>query len=163
MDDADPEGAESLLSQARELLRGNLVFGWRLELKAQLISGRLALLRGDLNAAEATSGELVARATALGVPRYVSVGRLLAHQARHRLGGTPDRNEVAADLDLLDASVGVEAWRWTGEVAADLGVAAWIDRAAQRADRLASYAGPYAAGLRAAARDKVRSWRAALR
>jgi len=105
----------------------------------------------------------VVRATALGVPRYVSVGRLLAHQARHRLGGTPDRNEVAADLDLLDASVGVEAWRWTGEVAADLGVAAWIDRAAERADRLASYAGPYAAGLRAAARDKVRSWRAALR
>jgi len=55
---------------------------------------------------------------------------------------------VAADLDLLDRCVAIEAWRWTCDVAADFGQPAWRDRAADRAARLARGAGDYADGLR---------------
>jgi len=55
---------------------------------------------------------------------------------------------VDADLDLLDDSVAIEAWRWTCELAADFGHGPWRDRAADRAGRLAQGAGRYADGLR---------------
>jgi hypothetical protein len=85
------------------------------------------------------------------VPRYTSVARLLAHRARHALGEPADHGAVAADLDLLDRCVAIEAWRWTYDVAADFGQPAWRDRAADRAERLAGEAGRYAEGLRRAA------------
>ena len=55
---------------------------------------------------------------------------------------------MAADLDLLDGRVAIEAWRWTCDLAADFGQPAWRDRAADRAARLARGAGGYADGLR---------------
>ena len=45
-----------------------------------------------------------ARAAELGVPRYTSVARLLAHRANHALGRPVDPGAVAADLDLLDSA-----------------------------------------------------------
>ena len=97
------------------------------------------------------ASELESRATALGVPRYVSEARLLGHRADRALGRPVDPGAVEADLDLLDASVAIEAWWWTGEVAADFANPAWLDRAVDRADRLAGQAGGYA-GRAAAAR-----------
>jgi hypothetical protein len=44
--------------------------------------------------------------------------------------------------------VAIEAWRWTCDMAADFAHEAWLDRAADRADRLARDAGRYADGLR---------------
>ena len=81
------------------------------------------------------------------MPRYTSVARLLAHRANHALGRPADHGAVAADLDLLDRCVAIEAWRWTCDVAADFGQPAWQDRAADRAARLAQGAGRYADGL----------------
>ena len=121
---------------------GDLVFGWRLELKHQLITARLALLRGDAERALAEASGLAARAAALGVPRYTSVARLLAHRANRALGLPVDLDAVAADLDLLDRCVAIEAWRWTCDVAADFAQPAWLDRAADRAARLARGRGP---------------------
>jgi DNA-binding SARP family transcriptional activator/tetratricopeptide (TPR) repeat protein len=148
LETGDPDGSAARLAQAAALLRGDLVFGWRLELKQQLLTGRLALGRGDAERALAEAGGLVARATALGVPRYVSVARLLAHRANRALGLPVDLAVVDADLDLLDDSVAIEAWRWTCELAADFGHGPWRDRAADRAGRLAQGAGRYADGLR---------------
>ena len=54
---------------------------------------------------------------------------------------------VAADLDLLDRCVAIEAWWWTCDMAADFGLPAWRDRAAGRAARLARDAGEYGEGL----------------
>ncbi len=71
-----------------------------------------------------------------------------------------DLDCVEADLDLLDASVAVEAWRWTGEVAADFANRAWLDRAVDRADRLARHAEGYADGLRRQVDQRLRGWRA---
>jgi len=130
---------------------GNLVFGWRLRLKHRLLSGRLALLAGDGEQALAQARELESQAAALGVPRYTSVARLLAHRARHALGDPADPDAVAADLDLLDGAAAIEAWWWTCDLAADFGQPAWRERAADRAARLARGAGDFADGLLRAA------------
>ena len=156
----DADGAQDRLTQARTLLTGDLVFGWRLELKHQLITGRLALLRGDPEAALTVASELETRAAALRVPRYVSVARVLAHRARRALRLPVDLDAVAADLDLVEESVAVEAWWWTGEAAADFAVPAWLDVAADRAERLARQAGEHAGTLRRAAARRLDGWRA---
>jgi tetratricopeptide (TPR) repeat protein len=162
LDIGDTDGAESRLAEALALLRGDLVFGWRLELKHMLVSGRLALARGEAERALAGATELESRATALGVPRYVSVARLLGHRANRALGVPVDVGAVTADLDLLDGSVAIEAWWWTGDVAADFASAAFLDRAMERAGRLARNAGRYADGLRLAAERRLRVWRDAV-
>ncbi len=155
LETGDPDGAAGRLAQAASLLQGDLVFGWRLELKQQLLYGRLALRRGDAECALAEAGQLEARAAALGVPRYISVARLLAHRANHALGLPVDLAVVDADLDLLDRCVAVEAWRWTCDMAADFGYAAWLERAADRAARLAQESGRYADGLRREADQRL--------
>ena len=164
LDAGDAEGAQSWLGQAQAVLQGetDLVFGWRLELKHHLIDGRLALLRGDAERALAGATALESRAAELGVPRYTSVARLLRHRASRALGQPVDAAAVAADLDLLDASVAIEAWWWTGEMAAAVGNPAWLDRAADRAGRLARQAGGYADGLRRVADQRLLAWRAAI-
>jgi len=155
----DPDGAQARLAEAAALLHGDLVFGWRLDLKHQLITGRLALLCGDAGQAAAAAAGLESRAAALGVPRYVSVARLLRHRAHRALGRLVDLDCVQADLDLLDSAVAVEAWWWTGEVAADFANPAWLDRAADRAEQLARSAGGYADGLRRYADQRLSKWR----
>ena len=160
LDQEDPDGAQARLAEAAPLLEGDLVFGWRLDLKHRLITGRLALLRGDPAQAAAVAGELESRAAALGVPRYISVARLLRHRAERALGQPVDLDRVQADLDLLDDSVAVEAWWWTGEVAADFACPAWLDRAVDRAARLARQAEGYADGLCRQADQRLRGWRA---
>jgi hypothetical protein len=156
----DQDGARERLAEARALLTGDLVFGWRLELKHRLITGRLALLRGESEAALAVATELETQAAALGVPRYVSVARVLTHRARRALSLPVDLDAVAADLDRLEGSVAVEAWWWTGEAAADFAVPAWLDAAADRAERLARSAGDRADTLRRAAAQRLDGWRA---
>jgi DNA-binding SARP family transcriptional activator len=151
LETGDPDGARARLAEASALLRGNLVFGWRLRLKHQLLTGRLALLAGDGEQALARARELESQAAALGVPRYTSVARLLAHRARHALGGPADPDAVAADLDLLDGAAAIEAWWWTCDLAGDFGQPAWRERAADRAARLARGAGDYTDGLLRAA------------
>ena len=162
----DLDGGAARLAEAGGLLHsdanhGDLVFGWRLALKHQLLSARLALLRGDPADALAAATALGERAAALRVPRYTSAARLVTHRARHALRLPVDPAAVAADLDALDQSVSIEAWWWTGELAADFGQPAWLDRAAGQAARLAAAAGPYGDGLRQAAGQRLDRWRAA--
>ncbi len=143
----DPDAAAARLAGAGALLRADLVFGWRLRLKHQLLTGRLALLRGEAERARAEASALASRAAELGVPRYASVARLLAYRADHALGRPVDPAAVAADLDRLDRCVAIEAWWWTCDMATDFGLPAWGDRAADRAARLARDAGEYGDGL----------------
>ena len=74
LDTGDPDGAAARLAQAGALLDGDLVFGWRLELKHQFISARLALLRGD-------AGTRACRGRRPGGPRG-GAGRAPVHQRR---------------------------------------------------------------------------------
>ncbi len=160
LDEGDLDGTRARLDEAAALLQGDLVFGWRLDLKHRLITGRLALLCGDYGQAAAVAAELESRATALGVPRYISVARLLRHRADRAAGQPVDPDRVEADLDLLDRSVAVEAWRWTGDMAAEFASPAWLDRAVDRAGRLAQHAGGYADVLRRHVDQRLPVWRA---
>jgi tetratricopeptide (TPR) repeat protein len=148
LETGDADGAAARLAEAGALLRGDLVFGWRLRLKHQLISGRLALVGGEAERARAEAGALASRATELGVPRYASVARLLGYRADHALGVPVDHAAVEADLDLLDRCVAIEAWWWTCDLATDFGLAAWRDRALDRASRLARDTSEYSDVLR---------------
>ncbi len=155
LDAGDLDGARAQLDAAAALFDGDLVFGWRLELKHSLISARLAVASGQHEQALAEADRLAARAGALGVPRYASVARLIGHRARHGLGMPAELGRVAADLDAAEASVAIEAWRLTGELAADLGSQALADRAGALVVRLAAAAGDYADGLLAAAERQL--------
>jgi DNA-binding SARP family transcriptional activator len=159
LDAGDLDGAQTRLDQARALLAGDLVFGWRLDLKYRLLSGRLDLRRDMAEQALGTASELARRAAELGVPRYASAARLVRHRAARALGLPVDPAEVAADLERIDAAVAIEAWWWTGEVAADFASTAWLDLAAERAGRLAGQAGRYADGMRQAAAVRLDIWR----
>ncbi len=154
LDAGDPDGTAARLDEAAQLLSGDLVFGWRLAFRQQLLTARLALLLGDAKGAQSAASELAAAATALSVPRYASVARLTGHLASRVLGQLTDPAVVEADLDLLDRSAAIEAWRWTGELGAVFGSARWLDRAEERVSRLAGQAGDHAAQLR---RDSGRS------
>ncbi len=156
----DLDAAQARLAEARALLSGDMVFGWRLDLKHRLITGRLALRRGEAEPALSAASDLESRAAALGVPRYVSVARVLGHRARRALGLPVDLDTVAADLDLLDGAVAVEAWWWTGEAGAELSAPGLLDRAADRAERLARQAGDHAGVLREEAGRRLERWRA---
>jgi DNA-binding SARP family transcriptional activator/tetratricopeptide (TPR) repeat protein len=159
LDAADPDGAAARLADAAALLSGDLVFGWRLAFKHQLLTARLALLLGDAEGAHSTARELARAASDLGVPRYASVARLIGQLAGRMLRLPADPAAVEADLDLLDRSAAIEAWRWTGELGAAFGRTSWLDRAEVRVGRLASQAGHHAAQLRQAADERLTEWR----
>ena len=151
LDAGDLDGASAKLDAAAGMLGGDLVFGWRLELKHLLISARLAIASERYEQALAEAERLADRAGALGVPRYGSAARLLRHRAGRALGLPADLDSIAADLDAVDASVAIEAWRLTGELAADFASQALLDRAGSAVARLAAASGDYADGLLAAA------------
>jgi DNA-binding SARP family transcriptional activator len=158
LDVGDVDGSATRLAQARELISGDLVFGWRLDCKHRLISSRLALRRGEPELAKQYAVHLEAAAVALGVPRYASAARLLRHRADRALSLAVDPAVVEADLDAIDRAAAIEAWWWTGEVGADFANRSWLDRAADRAKRLASHAGLRADMLLSAAERKLAAW-----
>ena len=132
-------GTQSRLGEARVLLDGGMTWcsAGGLSLKLQLL-----LSPGGSRCRPATrSWRWPARpmswrrgAAALGSAPLRQRGRLLRRRARTALGLLVELARVAADLDLLERSVAVEAWWWTGDVAADLGGPAWLElgRAAGR-------------------------------
>jgi len=63
---------------------------------------------------------------------------------------------VADDRPRARSALGVVA----GEAAADFSVPAWLDDAAEHAERLARQAGDYADTLRRAAGQRLDGWRA---
>ena len=159
LDAGDPDGTAARLAEVAHLLSGDLVFGWRLAFKHRLLRARLALLRGDADSARSAAIELAASATALSVPRYASVARLTGHLAGRMLGLPADPAAIEADLDLLDRSAAIEAWRWTGELGATFGNPGWLNRAEERVSQLAAQAGEHAAGLLRTADARLADWR----
>ena len=158
----DVDTARTRLAAATGSLAGDLVFGWRLEFKAQLIRGRLALAAGEADIAVAQADTLALAAGRIGVPRYSSVARLLGHRARIDLGQPVDPALVERDLDLADRSVAIESWWWAGDLGAALHVRALVDRAERRAARLIGESGVRSTGFDRFARARIDTWRAKL-
>lgn len=155
----DPDGAATYLDQTADLLVGDLVFGWRLDLKRTLLRARIALASGDAAGALTHATDLAATAGAMQVPRYSATARLLAHRAQALLGNPVDADDAARDLAAVVDAVRVEAWWWAGETGAALGWDHWIDRAETLAVELAAASGPYADSLRTEADRRLADWR----
>jgi tetratricopeptide (TPR) repeat protein len=159
MDEGDPDAGAASLADAARLLTGDLVFGWRLAFRQQLLTARLALLAGDAEQACSAAADLAAAATTAGVPRYAGLARLTGQLAGRQLGVPSDLAAVEADLDLLDRAGAIESWRWTGELGAAFQRADWLDRAEDRVSLLAAQAGQHADGPRRAADTCLANWR----
>ena len=158
----DLASARARLAEAEALLRGDLVFGWRLELKLKLIEARIALRAGDAARALAVAEDLRASAGTLGVPRYSAPALVMACRARRALGQAVELDEVAAALALIERTVAIEAWWWTGETGADFSVREWLDRAADQVASLAGNAGDHGEAFRRAATGRLDGWYSSL-
>jgi DNA-binding SARP family transcriptional activator/tetratricopeptide (TPR) repeat protein len=157
----DLDGTSDLLAEAEAAFGSDdLVFGWRLGMKLDLLRSRLLLAREEPGESLVVAARLADRAEALGIPRYAVAARLVSAAARRALGEPVDLDTVAADVAALDAAVGLEAWWWTGDAAAAHGVAAWVDLAAARAAALARGAGDYTAVLTSESARRLDSWSA---
>lgn len=129
------------LELAARVPHKDLVFGWRLRLKAELHRARAELLAGRFAEAERRAVAIAADARARDVPRYAVPAELLALRASARRGVAVDLGPVRALLDDLEDAIALEAWWLTAELARDLGVTAWWGRAERLAHELAAGAG----------------------
>jgi DNA-binding SARP family transcriptional activator len=154
----DPDDAARRLAVADTRFGGDLVFGWRLAFKSRFLRARLALLTGDPAAARIGAAALAADAAALGIPRYASVARLLAHRAAIALGERIDPAAVTRDLDTADRAVALESWWWAGELGAAGGERVWVQRARTAAAALLTQAGPHEDTLRRHVGRLVDAW-----
>lgn len=155
----DPDGARVLLDQARVALVGDLVFGWRLQMKLHLLDAQVLLLGGSAEKALEVASTLAASAASAGVPRYVSCAGLIVHRARAALGEPVDLDQAWADLAEVERSVGIEAWWWAGQTGAELGQERWLDRAEELVVGLAGRSGDHADTLRSDATRRLEAWR----
>ncbi len=155
----DPDSADQLLTLAEAGLRGDLVFGWRLRFKLDLLRARCALAREDAATALQLSLALAARAGELEVPRYAAVARLVAHRARAATGDPVDLEAVASDLSDVQSAVAIEAWWWTGESAAAHRVPHWVDMASAQVEALSENAAGRGDALRSAAATRLDAWK----
>jgi DNA-binding SARP family transcriptional activator len=154
----DPVAAAALLGTAEESLHGNLVFGWRLAMKLQMLRARLALDTAAPEQALELARELSEDAVRAGVPRYATAADLLVHRARHALGEQVDLDAVDSTVRQAHDAVRLEWW-WAGETGAALGVDLWIDLAEVWADELAHQSGEHEAALRKYADRRLAEWR----
>ncbi len=137
--------ASHAIETGRALMEEPYAYRWRHELRLDVLEGRLALLRGDPDAALVLAQRLVATATDRYAPRYAQLGELIRLQAGAALEAEPPSDDALAELSSsLSAVAGVEAW-W---LMADLGT--WLrsdvcfELAAAHRDRLADHLDPSA-------------------
>ena len=128
---------------------------WRHVLRSGLLHGRLALADGRPGDAAEAAAAVLADATRRSVARYEVFARLLTAAARLAAGEPADLDAVAADLARLDDLAGLEAWRWTRDLADAAGVDAWRRWSDDRLAALVAAAGPYAGDLRAYAAGRA--------
>jgi len=157
----DLGAAAGHLAAAASGLHGDLVFGWRLQFKLDLLRARLALAREEPHRALELASALAGRADAVGVPRYAAVAWLLVFRARAALGEPVDLDRVLAELTRTREAVAVEAWWWMGEAAAAHRVPRWVDAASDLVQQLAAQSGPRGPQLRAWAAGRLDSWQVA--
>jgi class 3 adenylate cyclase/DNA-binding SARP family transcriptional activator len=144
----DLDVASLHLERAAPLHRESGTLRWRYDQRAGILSGRLALARGDAEEAFALALGLAEEAERLGARRHAVLARLLEADARAVLGETVDAAALDSILGELPGLAGLEAWWLTAHAAAASGVEAWWGLAERRLADLIDHAGPYAEGLR---------------
>ena len=97
----DLDGARRHLSDAASLLRRPQVLRWRQEMREQSLNARWSLAAGAFDEAASTAAALVAGASALGIPRYELIGRLLEARATAALGIPVDLDDLHGVVEAL--------------------------------------------------------------
>ena len=147
----DVPAASRALDVALARMQDTYAYRWRHELRVSLLEGRIALLRGDSDAALAHAMRLIATATDRYAPRYAQLGEVLRLQASAALDAEPPTADALGELSSsLSAVAGVEAWWVMAELGASLESGVCFALASQHRDRLAANldAGARAAFLR---------------
>jgi hypothetical protein len=142
---------------------GDLVFGWRLAMRLQLLEAEIRLQTGAPEPALTAAVALGSAARERGVPRYDACARLLADRARAALGEPVDPSELRAAVAAVEQAVGIEAWRWAGRAAAEVGDEGLLARSEELVAGLATASGPHGDALRAHAARQLDDWRAVTR
>lgn len=157
--DGEPEAAAALLDSIRPLIAGDLVFGWRLRMKLQLLDARVRLDVGDPGGAARIAEDLAAAARLAGVRRYESCAGLVGLWSAAASGKRTDPDDAWRALAAVEQAVGVEAWWWAGATGAALGLDRCLARAEELADGLARRSGPHADSLHHEAGRRLDRWR----
>jgi tetratricopeptide (TPR) repeat protein len=127
------------------------VMRWRIDLRHDLLHGRLALAADDPDRAADLAQQVRREAGRLGVPRYAHLADALAARVVLSRKETLDLAALERTAELLGPSAPLESWWLIGELARDTGERRFHELAAQRVDALLAGAGPYTDRLRAAA------------
>jgi DNA-binding SARP family transcriptional activator len=136
----DVAAASRALEDALARMQDTYAYRWRHELRVTLLEGRIALLRGDPDAALADAMRLSATATDRYAPRYAQLGEVLRLQASAALDAEPPTIDALGELSSsLSAVAGVEAWWVMAELAASLDSDLCFDLAAKHRDRLVAH------------------------
>ena len=159
----DLDAARSHLAAVEPLQRLDHSLHWRHELRARLLSGRLALAEGDLEAARTLAALLADEARGLHAARYSAMAGILESQAQAAAGEPIEMEEAARLVESLPRLAGLEAWWLTAEMASATGNPEWWALAERRAAALARSAGPHAETLRRYADARLESMRTAAR
>jgi ATP/maltotriose-dependent transcriptional regulator MalT len=139
----DLDNAESLITQAGNLLEQDEWFRWRFGLRLLAVRCERTLLQGDLVSAEASAWRLIETAGSFQARKYIVVGRnMLAAIAEAR--GDLDQAEVqltAALAVLREYPAPLVAWKThaaLGRICLKSGNCAWATEAFKQAAALIS-------------------------
>jgi hypothetical protein len=151
----DEAGARRRVKRLDRSLLDWKTFVWRSELRRLHLTGRLALLVEDWDAARRRADELRTAAIDRRAPRYEVMAGLLDAEAGFRSGDPTDLDWVHALLARLPAVAGLEAWWLTADMAEAAGEPRWSTLAEERVTALAARAGRYRDTLTQAATARL--------
>ena len=155
LQEGDPGGARRYLAELAELAEVDHGLRWRHQLRARLLTGRLAVAEEDWEEAQGAAADLAEESGRLGIARYLAAARILEAQARAGAGEALEAGGLAAVLESLPDLAGLEAWWLTAQAARAAGIDAWWDLAERRVQHLAATA----SGARACAAMPPTGWR----
>jgi hypothetical protein len=143
--------ADSWLGRMAQAPTSAHVMKWRIDLRHDLLAGRLALAAGEPERATELAHRVLDGSTGLGVSRYTRLAEALLARARLRSGDAVDLDGLESTALALAEGAPLESWWLVAELAADTGEPRFRALAEQRVEALLAGAGPYADHLRAAA------------
>ena len=155
------EAAESVLDDVDAVIAagGQVSNGWRIELRAHYLRGRLALAHKDVRAAAESAASVVARARIDSIDRYDVLGSLLEIEVAAAAGRPVDVDEVERHFPRLLAVAQPEAWRIAARLGHSLGAQRLLVWSSERVAELVRRSPPYAEQIRVEAAEVLSSGR----
>lgn len=157
LDQGRLDAAASVLSAVDEIIAagGQVSNGWRIELRARYLRGRLAAQSGDPSGAAEAAAAVVRRAREDAMERYEVLGSLLALEAAAAAGKSIPVDDIDALLPRLRAVARPEAWRLGARLGRATGLRSLLAWSSERAEELARQAGPHGERIRVEAAEAI--------